>query len=196
MKKYLNGPSILVGLVCFAVFMVAASAFYYLTAGVFVSAELATLYAVLAALGALAVVFHRFLFSIFFYIGCLLGWLSGQYVGGLEGSFAPTAGIITAFFLIAVFALIGTYLEYRHIRRGIQRARARRERKQQEEREAREKAAAAAGQPASPFGASAQEDPAAGPSGDTCPPQEHPQAADPEASVTTATSDQKSGPQL
>ncbi|MCI2106395.1 MAG: hypothetical protein LKK00_06685 [Intestinimonas sp.] len=190
MKKYLNGPSIFLGLICFAVFMVAACAFYYLTAGVFVSAEVAALYAALAALGGLAVIFCRFLFAIFFYIGCLLGWLSGRYIGSLEGAFAPTAGLICTFFLISVFSLIGVYLEYHRIRRSIRKSRARRE---QEEQKSSAAAAAMNTEHLSHFHVSGQND---GGSTTVCsPPMESTQETTATDSAEVSQTGHKNGPQ-
>lgn len=48
MKKYFSGPALLCALLAFLLFVVAACAAYYWTAGVFVTARLALLYVVLA----------------------------------------------------------------------------------------------------------------------------------------------------
>ncbi|NCB62930.1 MAG: hypothetical protein EOM52_04840 [Clostridia bacterium] len=138
-KKLFSGPVLLCGLLAFVLFMVAACAAYYFTAKVFVTAELAVLYAVLGLLGGLALVFRRRLFAAFFYIGCILGWLTGNFVASLEGAFAPTAGVICTFFLIAVFALIGGALEWSLWKRRRAKEIRRRE-KQRQEDESREKA--------------------------------------------------------
>jgi F0F1-type ATP synthase assembly protein I len=121
MRKVFSVSSLIVGIFFFVIFMVAAAAAYYLTAGVFVSANLAILYAALGLCGALAVVFHRYIFAVLFYIGCALGWATGHYIGTLSGDFAPTAGVIATFFLIGCFALIGFTLEVRRVRRSLRK---------------------------------------------------------------------------
>jgi apolipoprotein N-acyltransferase len=128
MRKVFSVSSLILGILFFVVFIVAACSAYYLTAGVFVTAELAALYAGLGFLGAFAVVFRGYIFSTLFYIGCALGWATGHYVSTLEGDFAPTAGVITTFFLIGCFALVGFILEMRRLRR--------RRRKRMEQRQA------------------------------------------------------------
>lgn len=138
MKKYFSGPALLCALFAFLLFVVAACAAHYWTAGVFVTAQLALLYVILGAVGALALFLRRVWFALFFYIGCALGWAAGWFVGALEGDFAPTAGLICTYFLMAVFAIIGAWLECKHIRRRRQRERDRRERQRQED-EARER---------------------------------------------------------
>lgn len=135
MKKYLNGPSLICALVAFTLFMVASCTAYYWTAGVFVTAQIAILYVVLGALGALALLLRRVWFSFFFYIGCLLGWASGRFVGGLEGEFAPTAGLICTFFLIAVCAAIGVALEWKRFQFRRRKDKAHREQQRQEDEE-------------------------------------------------------------
>lgn len=117
MSKVFRLSSLITGIVVFAIFMAAACIAYYMTAGVFVDANLAILYAVLGALGALAMMFRRYLFSILFYIGCALGWMTGHYVSTLKGEFAPTAGVITTFFLIGAFSLVGLIAEFGLFRR-------------------------------------------------------------------------------
>ena len=81
-QKSFSSATLLTGVAAFIVFLVAACAAYYTTAGVFVTAQIAAVYAVLGALGALALLFRRKLFALFFYVGCVLGWLSGNFVGG------------------------------------------------------------------------------------------------------------------
>lgn len=162
MKKYFSGPALLCALLAFLLFVVAACATYYWTAGVFVTARLALLYVVLGAAGALALLLRRVWFAFFFYIGCALGWAAGQFVGALEGDFAPTAGLICTFFLMAVFAFIGAWLEWKRFRHRRRKEKDRRERQQQED-EARERALlaqqqakAAAAQPPAPGDAGAE----------------------------------------
>lgn len=138
-KKLINGPLLLSGLIAFVLFMVAGCAAYYLTAKVFISAELAVLYALLGLLGALALVLRRRIFAVLFYVGCALGWLTGHFVSSLEGSFAPTAGVICTFFLIAAFAVIGGALEWNLWQRKRAKDKARREQQRLED-EAREQA--------------------------------------------------------
>lgn len=155
-KKYFNGPSLLCALLVFVLFVVAACSAHYWTAGVFVSAQAALLYVALAAVGALALLIRRVWFALFFYAGCVLGWASGRFVGSLEGEFAPTAGLICTFFLMAVFAAIGIALEWKRFRYRRRKERARREQQQREdlERERRvmagQAAKAAAQAPAQP----------------------------------------------
>ncbi len=100
------------GILFFAIFMALACIAYYMTAGVFVDANLAVLYAVLGALGALAMMFRRYLFAVLFYVGCALGWVTGHYVSTLKGEFAPTAGVIAPFFIIGAFSLVGLISEF------------------------------------------------------------------------------------
>ena len=104
-------------LTCFAVFLVAGLGAYYLTVGEFVTAELAGIYALLALVGAGAVLLRLRWFAVPYYVGCAAAWVCGSYVGTLRGDFAPTAGAITAAFLIAVFALFGLILQWRAFRR-------------------------------------------------------------------------------
>lgn len=132
MNKVFRLSSLIFGIIFFAVFMTAACVAYYLTAGVFVNANLAALYAVLGALGAFAIMFRRYLFAGFFYTGCALGWLTGHYVSTLKGEFAPTAGVIATFFLIGAFSLVGLILEWGLFKR--------RRRKKAEQREAERQA--------------------------------------------------------
>jgi len=120
-RKLFSVSSLILGIIFFAVFMVAAVAVYYLTAGVFVTSRVAMLYTVLGLLGALAVVLRQYIFATLFYIGCALGWASGHYVSTLEGEFTATAGVITTFFLIGCFALVGLVLEVRRLRRRLRR---------------------------------------------------------------------------
>lgn len=132
-KKSFRSATLLTGVVAFLVFLVAACAAYYMTAGVFVTAQIAAVYAVLGALGALALLFRRKLFALFFYVGCVLGWLSGNFVSGLEGDFAPTAGLICTFGLILLFAVLGSVLEWKAFRRRRRKEQARLERQQKED---------------------------------------------------------------
>lgn len=135
MKKRLNGPILLCALLAFAIFVVVACAAHYWSTGVFVTAQIALLYAALGAVGGLAILFRRVLLALFFYVGCGLGWLAGRAVAGLEGDFAPTAGLICTIFLIALFGLVGLYLEWRGFRRRRRKEKARREQQQLEEAE-------------------------------------------------------------
>ena len=66
-------------------------------------------------------------------MGCVLGWLSGNFVGGLEGDFAPTAGLICTFGLILLFAVLGGVLEWKAFRRRRRKEQARLERQQKED---------------------------------------------------------------
>lgn len=104
-------------LACFAAFLVAGLGAYYLTVGEFVTAELAGVYALLSLVGAGAVLLRLRWFAVPYYAGCVLAWVCGSYVGTLKGEFAPTAGAITAAFLIAVFTLFGLIFQWRSFRK-------------------------------------------------------------------------------
>ncbi len=127
-------------LVCFAGFLVLGLGAYYLTVGEFVSGELAGIYALLSMLGAAAVLLRLWRFAVPYYMGCVLAWVCGSYVGALKGDFAPTAGAISAAFLIAVFALFGAIFQYRALRKKLLK---RREEKAAEKKAEEEKEAAA-----------------------------------------------------
>ncbi len=121
MRKIFSTSTLILGIVFFVLFMVAACAAYYMTAGVFVTSQIAILYAALGLLGALGVVFRFYVFSILFYLGCALGWMSGQYIASLQGDFAPQAGIISTFFMIGAFSLIGLLFEIKRQRRHLRK---------------------------------------------------------------------------
>ncbi len=135
MRKIFSVSSLILGIIFFAIFIVAACAAYYLTAGVFVTSELAILYAALGLMGALAVVFRGYIFAVLFYIGCALGWATGHYISTLEGDFAPTAGVIATFFLIGCFGLVGLLLEIGRLRRRRRRKAEQRETERQAEQQ-------------------------------------------------------------
>lgn len=135
MKKYLNGPSLLSALLSFILFVAAAGAAHYWANGVFMSARVALVYVILGAVGALALLLRRIWLALFFYAGCVLGWLAGRYIGSLNGEFAPTAGLIATFFLIGVFTLLGLGLEWKFFQHHRKKVKARRERQQQEDAE-------------------------------------------------------------
>lgn len=117
-------------LVCFALFLVVGIGAYYMTAGEFVTADIAMIYVALALVGSLGAFFRLRWFAVLFYLGCALGWISGVYISALKGDFAPTAGTISTFFLIAVFTLLGVMFQWKAIKK--KRAR----RKEQELQEA------------------------------------------------------------
>lgn len=117
-------------LVCFALFLVVGIGAYYMTAGEFVTADIAMIYVALALVGSLGAFFRLRWFAVLFYLGCALGWISGVYISALKGDFAPTAGTISTFFLIAVFTLLGVMCQWKAIKK--KRAR----RKEQELQEA------------------------------------------------------------
>jgi hypothetical protein len=154
MKKIIRVSSLLIGLVCFVAFMVLSCGAHYVTTGLFPDAEPVAVYAILAAIGGLSVIFRRYRFAILFYFGAVLGWLTGRFISGLEGSFAPTAALIATWFLIGVFALLGLLAEISHLKRAHRKKLARREKEQQadaqrqaalqKEQEAKAKAAQAA----------------------------------------------------
>lgn len=108
-------------LVCFVAFLVVGLGTYYAAVGEFVSGELASLYALLALVGAAAVLLNLWWFALPFYIGCAAAWLCGSYVGGLKGEFAPTAGGYTALFCIVLFSLLGLFLQWRSLRKRLRR---------------------------------------------------------------------------
>lgn len=117
-------------LVCFALFLVVGIGAYYMTAGEFVTADIAMIYVALALVGSLGAFFRLRWFAVLFYLGCALGWTSGVYISALKGDFAPTAGTISTFFLVAVFTLLGVMFQWKAIKK--KRAR----RKEQELQEA------------------------------------------------------------
>ena len=94
-------------LICFAAFLLVSMGGYYVSAGEFVSARLAAIYAALALVGALAIFFRMRRFAFFYYMGCGLGWVVGWYISGLKGEFAPTFGTICTIGFIAVFSVLG-----------------------------------------------------------------------------------------
>ncbi|NLF35118.1 MAG: hypothetical protein GX585_04045 [Clostridiales bacterium] len=186
MRRVFSTSSLILGIVFFVLFMVAACVAYYMTAGVFVTSELAILYAVLGILGALGAVFRLFLFSGLFYAGCVLGWLTGRFVGSLEGAFAPKAGVICTFFLIGVFSLLGILLEVKRQKRRHRKRAAQREREEEAAAEAAKQALAREAArtpeaavptpgPAAPAAPSVSSSPPPSPPSDTTPspPEEH-----------------------
>lgn len=100
-------------LVCFALFLVVGIGAYYMTEGEFVTADIAMIYVALALVGSLGAFFRLRWFAVLFYLGCALGWTSGMYISALKGDFAPTAGTISTFFLIAVFTLLGVMFQWK-----------------------------------------------------------------------------------
>ena len=76
-------------LVSFGIFMAVGLTGHYMAVGEFVTAELAGTYAILALVGAAAVLLRLWRFTLFFYLGCGLGWGAGWFVSGLKGDFAP-----------------------------------------------------------------------------------------------------------
>lgn len=104
-------------LVCFALFLVVGIGAYYMTAGEFVTADIAMIYVALALVGSLGAFFRLRWFAVLFYLGCALGWTSGVYISALKGDFAPTAGTISTFFLIAVFTLLGVMFQWKAIKK-------------------------------------------------------------------------------
>lgn len=107
---------LVMALAFFVAFLVIGIGGDYYAAGELMSGELAAIYALLALLGALGVFFRLRRFSFLYYTGCIMGWGAGWFVAGLRGSFAPTAGTITTFFLIGVFALVGMLEQIRSFR--------------------------------------------------------------------------------
>lgn len=116
-------------LVCFALFLVVGIGAYYMTAGEFVTADIAMIYVALALVGSLGAFFRLRWFAVLFYLGCALGWTSGVYISALKGDFAPTAGTISTFFLIAVFTLLGVMCQWK----AIKKKRARRKKQELQE---------------------------------------------------------------
>ncbi len=138
-KPHLTTARLGWALVCFAGFLVLGLGAYYMTMGEFVSAELAGTYMLLSLVGAAAVLLRLWRFVVPYYVGCALAWVCGSYVGALKGDFAPTAGAISAAFLIAVSALFGTIFQWRALRKKLLKRReekAAAEKKAEEEKEA------------------------------------------------------------
>ncbi len=104
-------------LICFVAFLVVGIGAYYMTAGEFVTADIAVIYVALALVGALGAFFRLRWFAVLFYMGCILGWVSGGYISSLKGEFAPAAGTICTFFLIAVFTLLGVMFQWKAIKK-------------------------------------------------------------------------------
>lgn len=109
--------NLVVALICFVVFLVAGIGSYYMTVGEFVTAQLWVLYIALAAVGAVTMFLHWYWFAGLYYVGCVLGWASGRFIGGLKGEFAPTAGLTVTFALIAVFAILGAILQWKSLKK-------------------------------------------------------------------------------
>jgi len=112
-KPFFTISRFVFSLLCFAAFLVIGIGGYYMAVGEFVTARLAAIYAVLALVGAAAVLLRLRRFVLLYYIGCALGWWAGWFISGLKGDFAPTAGSICTFFLIAVFALLGLMAQWK-----------------------------------------------------------------------------------
>ncbi len=129
----------MLGVICFLVFLIAACGLYYVQNQVFPSGRLVTVYAVLGALGALALIFRRYAFACLFWGGTVLGYVSGSYVGGLEGDFAPTAGLIVLVGCIVLFTLIGVVVEAKRVARGRRKAKERQEQERAAETERQRK---------------------------------------------------------
>lgn len=110
-------------LVSFGIFMAVGLTGHYMAVGEFVTAELAGTYAILALVGAAAVLLRLWRFTLFFYLGCSLGWGAGWFVSGLKGDFAPTAGTICTFFLIGLFALLGIIAQWQAMKKKLARRR-------------------------------------------------------------------------
>lgn len=115
-------------LVSFGIFMAVGLTGHYMAVGEFVTAELAGTYAILALVGAAAVLLRLWRFTLFFYLGCGLGWGAGWFVSGLKGDFAPTAGTICTFFLIGLFALLGIIAQWQAMKKKLARRREEKER--------------------------------------------------------------------
>ena len=69
-------------LVSFGIFMAVGLTGHYMAVGEFVTAELAGTYAILALVGAAAVLLRLWRFTLFFYLGCGLGWGAGWFTTG------------------------------------------------------------------------------------------------------------------
>ena len=135
-RPLFTAANLVSAIVSFAAFLAIGLTGYYLSAGEFVSAQLAVVYAALALAGALAVFLRLYRFTLLYYAGCALGWGAGWFIAGLKGDFAPTAGTICTFFIIAVFAVFGMLAQFKS--RKKRRAR----RKEAEAQAAREEALA------------------------------------------------------
>lgn len=133
MAKVANFRSLIGALVSFVIFLVAVCSLYYMDKGAFVTAEFAVQYAILGAVGAVPIVFRRYFFGFFFLFGALVGYITRNFLSGLQGSFAPTAGVIVNAFIILICAAVGAGIEVIRVRRNIRKARERRQKEQEEE---------------------------------------------------------------
>ena len=80
-RSFFSTARLGLAVVCFATFLVVGLGAYYITVGEFVTAELASLYAILALVGAGGVLLSLWWFTLPYYIGCALAWICGSYVG-------------------------------------------------------------------------------------------------------------------
>ena len=157
-KPWFSTVRLGLAVVCFVVFMVVGLGAYYGAVGEFVTGELASLYALLALVGAAAVLLNLWWFAVPFYIGCAAAWVCGSYVGGLKGEFAPTAGGYTAAFCIILFSFLGLFLQWRSLRKRWRRWK---EEKAREREAAKEKELAGERKPAEEKETAAELTPAA-----------------------------------
>lgn len=156
---------LVMALLCFVAFLVLGLWAHYTAVGEFATAHLAAVYTILALVGAAAVLLRLWWFALLYYPGCALAWAAGGFIAGLKGDFAPTAGLIAASFLVAVFTLFGAIAQWRAFRRKSRRRREEREKEAiqaeeerrrneleqaKQERKAAEEALAAAAQPEKP----------------------------------------------
>lgn len=157
-RPYFTSVGLGLAVLCFAAFLAVGVWAYYMTVGEFVTAELASLYAILSLTGAAAVLLKLWRFALPYYVGCALAWICGSYVGGLKGDFAPAAGGYTAAFLIAVFSLLGLLLQWRALRKKMARWKEERAKEKEGEKETAAEVTAAATQ-AQPEEGSAKDGP-------------------------------------
>ena len=120
-RPLFTAANLVSAIVSFAAFLAIGLTGYYLSAGEFVSAQLAVVYAALALAGAMAVFLRLYRFTLLYYAGCALGWGAGWFIAGLKGDFAPTAGTICTFFIIAVFAVFGMLAQFKSLKKRRER---------------------------------------------------------------------------
>lgn len=132
MNKITNFKALITAMILYAVFLVLICGLYYIDKGVFVSAEFAMRYAVIGAVGAVPILFRRYFFGILFLCGGLLGYIIEGFFSSLEGSFAPTAGLIANLSVLVIFTIVGLAIEVWRIRRGLKKWKQEKQEKKEE----------------------------------------------------------------
>lgn len=126
-RPFFTTTNFIASVICLVLFLIVGLSTYYVTAGEFVSAHLAMIYAGLSLLGALAVLFRLYRFVLLYYVGCAIGWTTGVAVSSLKGAFAPTAGMICTGFFIVIFAVFGVLAQWKRMRKQMAKRKADRE---------------------------------------------------------------------